>query len=64
MVVHLAPILCADYFGISNICRLSLRGTFMPHLNPATVLLIAVVALVVGAVFVAAGLTFITALLA
>ena len=36
----------------------------MPHIKPATVLIIAVVALIVGTVFVAAGLTFITALLA
>jgi hypothetical protein len=35
----------------------------MPHIKPATVLIIAVVALVVGAVLIAAGLAFINAVL-
>lgn len=35
----------------------------MPHIKPATVLIIAVVALVVGAVLVTAGLAFINAML-
>ena len=35
----------------------------MSHIKPATVLIIAVVALVVGAALIAAGLTFISALL-
>ena len=35
----------------------------MPHIKPATVLIIAVVALVVGAALIAAGLTFNSALL-
>ncbi len=35
----------------------------MPHIKPATVLIIAVVALIVGAVLIAAGLAFISAML-
>ena len=35
----------------------------MPHIKPATVLIIAVVALVVGAALIAAGLTVISSLL-
>lgn len=36
----------------------------MSHIKPSTVLILAVVALIVGAVFVAAGLSIINALLA
>lgn len=35
----------------------------MPHIKPATVLIIAVVALIVGAILIAAGLAFISAML-